>query len=164
MPYILGTDFRFKTELQYDGTLDANGVLKGNLYIKGYGDPTLGSPEMENSLPLAALLSTWVEAVKKAGIRQIDGKIVGDASYFKGGESGDTWQWYDLGNYYAAGIWGLNIHENYYYLHFQQVNQLGDTPPIAKIDPMLPNLYLIQRRCSPSEKGRWRPNAYHSIG
>lgn len=155
---ILGTDFRFKTELQYDGTIDANGVLKGNLYIKGYGDPTLGSDKMDNTLPLAALMKTWVEAIKKAGIRQIDGKIVGDASYFKGGEAGDTWQWYDLGNYYASGTWGLNIHENYYYLHFQQVEQLGTTPPIAKIEPTLPNLYLINELQS-AEK-RSGDNAY----
>jgi D-alanyl-D-alanine carboxypeptidase/D-alanyl-D-alanine-endopeptidase (penicillin-binding protein 4) len=155
---ILGTDFRFKTELQYDGTIDANGILKGNLYIKGYGDPALGSDKMDNTLPLAALLKSWVEAIKKAGIRQIDGKIVGDASYFKGDIAGDTWQWYDLGNYYATGTWGLNVHENYYYLHFQQVEQLGATPPIAKIEPVLPNLYLINEVQS-AEKGSG-DNAY----
>ncbi len=155
---ILSPDFRFKTELQYDGTLDANGVLKGNLYIKGYGDPTLGSDKMDNTLPLATLMQSWVEVIKKAGIRQIEGKIVGDASYFKGDIAGDTWQWYDLGNYYAAGTWALNIHENYYYLHFQQVEQLGATPPIAKIEPVLPNLYLINELQS-AEKGSG-DNAY----
>src|SRR5215470_15867794 len=39
---LLGKDYRYKTELGYDGKIE-NGILKGNLYIVGYGDPTLGS-------------------------------------------------------------------------------------------------------------------------
>ncbi len=139
---LLGKDYQFKTELQHDGEI-VGGILKGNLYLKGFGDPTLGSDQMEAALDLSALLKQLTDAVKKAGIQKIQGKIIGDASYFKGIITANTWQWYDLGNYYASGAWGLNLHENFYYLNFQQQSQLGAKPPIAKIEPLIPNLYFI---------------------
>src|SRR5438477_7663134 len=39
---LLGKDYRYKTELGYDGEIK-NGILNGNLYIVGSGDPTFGS-------------------------------------------------------------------------------------------------------------------------
>src|ERR1044072_7272143 len=39
---LLGRDYHYKTELGYSGKIE-NEILKGNLYIVGYGDPTLGS-------------------------------------------------------------------------------------------------------------------------
>jgi D-alanyl-D-alanine carboxypeptidase/D-alanyl-D-alanine-endopeptidase (penicillin-binding protein 4) len=139
---ILGADYQFKTELQYDGRID-NGVLRGNLYIKGFGDPTLGSDQMEEAANLETLMQEWVAAIQKAGIQRIEGKVIGDGSYFQGNLAGRNWQWADLGNYYASGVWGLNMHENFYYLSFQQQSQLGITPKVAKVRPEVPNLYFI---------------------
>lgn len=56
---ILGQDFRFKTELQHDGELRADGTLTGNLYIKGGGDPTLGSDRTEGSPDTGKLMDLW---------------------------------------------------------------------------------------------------------
>src|SRR5260221_12229462 len=39
---LLGKDYRYKTELGYDGKIE-KGLLNGNLYVVGSGDPTLGS-------------------------------------------------------------------------------------------------------------------------
>ncbi|MEM9849175.1 MAG: D-alanyl-D-alanine carboxypeptidase/D-alanyl-D-alanine-endopeptidase [Bacteroidota bacterium] len=139
---MLGASYQFKTELQYDGTLE-NGVLRGNLYIKGYGDPSLGSAEMEAAMGMEELLQTWVNAVKKMGIRSIEGAVIGDASYFRGDIAGRNWQWADLGNYYASGAWGLNFHENLYRLSFQQTAKLGATPKVVKTKPFVPNIEFI---------------------
>lgn len=138
-----GEDFRFKTELQYDGKLDDDGTLNGNLYIKGFGDPTLGSDKFDKAVPLEELMARFVNAVKKAGIKKINGKVVGDASFFSSQVNSRTWLWEDLGNYYAAGAWGLNILENKYYLHFKQNPKTGEQPSIERIDPAIPNLMLI---------------------
>ena len=139
----LGDDFKFKTELQYDGSLGSDGILNGNLYIKGYGDPTLGSDKFDKAIPVEKLMTEFVDAIQKAGIKQINGKVVGDASFFSSSVNGRTWLWEDLGNYYASGAWGLNILENKYYLNFQQNPKIGEQPKILNTDPSIPNLYLI---------------------
>ena len=136
-------DFRFKTELQYDGELATDGTLNGNLFIKGYGDPTLGSDKFDKAMPVDQLMAAFVKAIKEQGITRINGKIVGDASFFGSSVNGRTWLWEDLGNYYASGAWGLNILENKYYLNFQQNPSLGSQPEIKNTEPEIPNLYLI---------------------
>lgn len=140
---VLGKDFRFKTELQYDGTIDAEGVLHGNLYLKGYGDPTLGSDHFALTKGMDEVLQECLEAVQKAGIKKVDGKIVGDASFFGTNVNGRTWLWEDMGNYYGAGAWGLNLHENRYFIHFQQAKKIDAIPKVVATEPKIPNLLLI---------------------
>lgn len=141
--HYLGDDFQFKTELQYDGEIDANGTLKGNLYIKGFGDPTLGSHHFDKAEKLDIVLQKFVEAIKEKGIKKIEGHIIGDASYFDTEVVGNKWLWEDLGNYYGAGTHGLNIQENLYFIDFQQVATLGATPPVKATRPNIPNLLLL---------------------
>ena len=62
---ILGPGFRFPTVLEYSGSID-EGVLHGNLYIRGGCDPSLGWKGK------TAFLNQWVKAIKGAGIRAID--------------------------------------------------------------------------------------------
>lgn len=137
---MLGGEFRIKTDLQYDGAIDAAGVLHGNLFLKGYGDPTLGAPDFESTPGLPQLMVRLALAVQQAGIRRITGYVVGDGTYFEMPAEADTWQWNDMGNYYAAGAWGLNIHENLYFLRFQQRPKVGDSPPVLLIEPEVPRL------------------------
>lgn len=140
---LLGPNYQFPTELQYDGSISSDGTLNGNLFIKGSGDPTLGSGVMDDTPDLEELVEEFTAAIKKAGIRRITGKIVGDASAFTTATIGDGWEYTDLGNYYGAGAWGLNIHENLFYLNFQQTSTLGDTPRIIGTTPTIPNLLFI---------------------
>ncbi|MFP3565576.1 D-alanyl-D-alanine carboxypeptidase/D-alanyl-D-alanine-endopeptidase [Paraburkholderia sp. SIMBA_030] len=69
---ILGPDYRWRTSAYSDGTLDGNGVLHGNLYIQGTGDPKLVPEE----------LIDLVQKIHKAGITGIDGALVLDKRYF----------------------------------------------------------------------------------
>jgi D-alanyl-D-alanine carboxypeptidase/D-alanyl-D-alanine-endopeptidase (penicillin-binding protein 4) len=154
---ILGADYKFKTELQYDGKLNG-ALLDGNLYIKGFGDPTLGSPNMELAQPMDSIIGFFLNALKKKDIKKINGLIVGDGSYFSSGASGDAWAWNDLGNYYGAGAFGLNINENYYTIHFIQNNSIGKKLTIKSIEPNIQNLLLVSEVVS-AEKGSG-DNAY----
>jgi D-alanyl-D-alanine carboxypeptidase/D-alanyl-D-alanine-endopeptidase (penicillin-binding protein 4) len=69
---ILGPDYRWRTSAYADGTVDANGVLHGDLYIQGTGDPKLVPEE----------LIDLVQKIHKAGITGIDGALVLDKRYF----------------------------------------------------------------------------------
>ncbi len=140
---VLGKDFKFKTELQYDGEILKDGTLKGNIYIKGFGDPTLGAEKPEGNIPYVQLMSEWATKIKALGIRKIEGKVIGDASAFEYAVLAPTWQWNDIGNYYGAGASGLNINANTYELEFKQNPQLNGRPAVNTVTPNIPNLYLI---------------------
>lgn len=139
---LLGPDYRFATELQYDGSI-AGGRLNGNLYIKGFGDPTLGSDRIKGNPDFSALFDSWVKDIRQKGIETITGAIIGDDTHFDSQGAVDTWQWADLGNYYAAGAHGLNIRDNQYTLYFDRNGQVGSQPRIIRTDPDIPWLEWV---------------------
>lgn len=138
---LLGADHRFETGLDYVGTLN-DSILDGDLVIRGGGDPTLGSRYLGEPRP--TFLTRWVELVKNAGIREIRGRVVADAGLFDDEPLSPYWLWEDLGNYYAAGAFGLGVHDNSYTLHLRS-EAPGTRPHILGTDPPLPRLQLENR-------------------
>lgn len=108
---LLGKDFQYQTQFGYSGTITADGTLNGNLIIKGAGDPTLGSWRYETTHE-EHILSLMVGALQKAGIKKINGSVIGDDSIFGSQSIPQGWIWMDLGNYYGAGTSGLCWREN----------------------------------------------------
>jgi D-alanyl-D-alanine carboxypeptidase/D-alanyl-D-alanine-endopeptidase (penicillin-binding protein 4) len=127
---LLGPDFKFATPLQFDGSIDQNGILHGNLYIVGRGDPTIGSEDFDD----VNFIDKWVMAVKQAGIKAVDGRVVADVSAFDREVIPPDWVWEDMGNYYAAGAYGLSLDDNLYHLTFR-TDSIGTTPTIIAIVP-----------------------------
>jgi D-alanyl-D-alanine carboxypeptidase/D-alanyl-D-alanine-endopeptidase (penicillin-binding protein 4) len=136
---MLGPEKRFKTELAYRGLLE-KGSLKGDLYILGGGDPSLGS-EYTGAQPDSFLLD-WVQAVKKLGISCIEGDIIADASIFDEEAVSPYWLWEDLGNYYAAGVYGLAVFDNMFRLGLKS-GLSGTKPDILYLKPVLPEMQII---------------------
>lgn len=117
---VLGEDFRFETVLEHDGEI-RNGVLHGNLYIRGGGDPTLGSaffaedrnayhPDNNTFLP------QWVDALTKAGIHTINGSVISDERIFDNEGVSRKWVYEDMGSYYGMGSYGISVFDNQYKL------------------------------------------------
>ncbi|MGN7479394.1 D-alanyl-D-alanine carboxypeptidase/D-alanyl-D-alanine endopeptidase [Solibacillus silvestris] len=97
----LGLDYRFKTEIYIDGDLEGN-TLNGDIYIKGYGDPTINE----------ATLKYFTEELWQYGIHHIKGRLIGDDTYFSGDtlppgvdEEGET-------HYYGARISPITMSPN----------------------------------------------------
>ncbi len=88
-----GPTHRFATDLYEDGSLAASGVFRGTLYLKGFGDPSLGTAAYQRAeLQLrGARLSDFVAALRRAGIERVVGRIVGDASYFDARRAVASW-------------------------------------------------------------------------
>lgn len=139
--YLLGAGFRYQTNLLYSGRIQ-NGILDGNLIIKGSGDPMLGSWRYP-STTMELILKQWTNAVKNAGIRKITGTIVGDGTAFDTQMPPDGWIWQDIGNYYGAGTSGLCWHENQYDIFLTPGNKPGDPVSIKKINPPLNGVTFI---------------------
>lgn len=130
----LGSNFRFKTTLAYSGTIDANGNLNGDLYILGGGDPLLGSYRYKQTVP-DTVFASWYRAVSRAGIRAVLGRVYYDATIFDRHPLHDSWEWGDVGNYYAGGVTGLNFHENMFFIYFNPGNRVGHPASIARVAP-----------------------------
>lgn len=137
---LLGKDYQYKTDIGYDGAI-INGVLKGNLYVVGSGDPTLGSWRYTVTKD-SIIVKEWLGAIKKAGIKSIDGNVFLDGRKFSYQPLPGGWIWDDIGNYYGAGTWGLNWHENQYDLVLQPGDNEGDEVTILKTNPALQKAFL----------------------
>lgn len=138
---LLGTNYRYKTQLAYNGTID-KGILNGNLFIVGYGDPTLGSWRYDNTKE-QVVLNKWIRSLKQAGIKQLKGNVT---SYDKNWESQTIpggWIWDDIGNYYGAGVSGLNWRENQYDITLKSGNKEGDKVTVISVNPILSGANLI---------------------
>ncbi|MDO1445996.1 D-alanyl-D-alanine carboxypeptidase/D-alanyl-D-alanine-endopeptidase [Rhodocytophaga aerolata] len=140
---VLGEDFTFKTELAHDGTLEANGTLRGNIYITGGGDPTLGSNKVTGSLPLNDLLDMWVNKLWEYGIRQVSGAIIADSELYNANAIPSGWTWADAGNYYGAPAFGLNFHDNLYYLYFKPGAKVGEAATILRTIPAIKEIQFV---------------------
>lgn len=137
---LLGKDYRYRTELGYDGIIE-KGILKGNLYVVGYGDPTLGSWRY-NQTNRDSILNSIYLSVKNAGIYKIEGNIIFDNSMFSYQPLPGGWIWDDIGNYYGAGTWGINWNENQYDLLLKPGNKEGDDVEVTGTKPALENYQL----------------------
>ncbi|MGV3600876.1 MAG: D-alanyl-D-alanine carboxypeptidase/D-alanyl-D-alanine endopeptidase [Dyadobacter fermentans] len=136
---LFGGDFKFQTFLEHDGIIRGD-TLAGNLYIHGTGDPSLGSDRFKGYPTAPEIITRWVAAVKRAGIRYIKGKVLADASFFDKEAVASTWIWGDMGNYYGAGVQGLNFNENLYRVRFKPGADVGDPTTVLGTDPAIPYL------------------------
>jgi D-alanyl-D-alanine carboxypeptidase/D-alanyl-D-alanine-endopeptidase (penicillin-binding protein 4) len=142
---IFGDDYTFETRIEYDGVLDTvSGLLKGDLYIHGSGDPTLDSKYFHDEKDTLELVQQWAGELKKKGIRRIEGRVIADASIFEDEMTPSTWIWGDMGNYYGAGACGLTFKDNLYTLFFKTGNA-GDSARIGRMEPRIPGMRIVNK-------------------
>ena len=78
---VLGPGYRIETAAFGEGEL-IDGVWRGNLVLKGYGDPTLSTRDLRR-------LATQLRA---GGVRRVTGSVVGDESFFDSRRVGRGWK------------------------------------------------------------------------
>lgn len=134
---LLGPDFKFETVLQYDGNI-VNGTLKGNIYIHGGADPTLGSKYMGDK----NFLTLWMLSVKGLGIKKIEGSIISDVTLFDSQGICPRWLWEDMGNYYAAPTYALSAFDNTCKVYFK-TGATGSVASVIKTEPDIDSLKIV---------------------
>ena len=122
----LTPQFRFETSLHTASRVQ-NGVLEGDLYLKGRGDPVLS---YEALLALANDLYT-------AGIEKISGNIIGDDTYFD--DEREFSGWHDFSKAYSGKISGLSLNKNSVSLRIKPASRSGVAPQLI-LDP--PTSYI----------------------
>ena len=106
----LGPNHRIRTSLYSTTRPEASGTLRSDLIVYGRGDPTMaarlnGGDYFKGFEPL-------VSQLVNAGVRRIEGDLVGDESYFAGPPFGSGWEWDDLQAYYGAETSALTANDN----------------------------------------------------
>lgn len=135
---VLGADYRFPTELLITGPIEANGVLRGDVVLRGSGDPAFGNPKY-NETPMDPLRS-MARQLRARGVQVVEGAVVGDASVFDTIGYGPAWP-NDTGNgvaAYAPRVSGLAFQRNLLWVEIRP-NPAGGgllvqgNPPISEV-------------------------------
>jgi D-alanyl-D-alanine carboxypeptidase/D-alanyl-D-alanine-endopeptidase (penicillin-binding protein 4) len=134
----LGKDYRFHTMVGYSGSIAADGTLTGDIIIRGSGDPTLGSWRWEATKE-RTIFNQIITALKTAGIKRVNGSIIGDDAAYGTQAIPDGWINQDLGTYYGAGISALCWRENQFAVRLR-TGAVGTPIGIAGTQPDMPFL------------------------
>lgn len=126
---LLGWDYRFTTTLEASAPV-VGGVLDGDLFVRGTGDPTINNREERASL----VLDQWAAALRVAGITHIAGRIVGDDQAFDDEGLGAGWSWDYLHAGYAAPVGALQFNENVATLQVTRGATIG-APADVRLSP-----------------------------
>jgi len=125
----MGWNTRFATTLETAAQVEA-GVLRGDLYVRGGGDPTINTRNGRG----AAVFAEWTTALSAAGIRKIDGRIIGDDNHFDDEALGAGWAWDYLQYGYAAPVGALQYNENVADL-IVTPGPVAGTPAVVSLSP-----------------------------
>lgn len=124
----LGSNYRFKTSVRRDPEM-RRGVVKGRLYVQAGGDPTLTTES----------LFGLVNQVAMAGIREVDGDLVVDDSFFDNVSEGPGWE-QEVGDHaYNAPIGAFSVNFNTFEARVVPGDKVGDParlflwPPVSSL-------------------------------
>lgn len=128
-----GPDARFKTTVETAGRLDALGRIVGDVYLVGGGDPNLSGRFHEGrAIAPFEQLAAQLEA---AGVRRIEGRVLGHEGLFGGDRRGNDWAWGDLVWCYGAEVSALALNDNCVDLTVAPGEREGDAVVIGASPP-----------------------------
>jgi D-alanyl-D-alanine carboxypeptidase/D-alanyl-D-alanine-endopeptidase (penicillin-binding protein 4) len=168
-------DLTWTTNVVADGPIDPQGVLHGDIILLGSGDPTLSRRRYPyhgpQSVPAAAPVATpaqgaepekpprdmdvldlLAEQVEQAGVRTVDGSVVGDDGFYLDEPYGQSWGWDDLQWSYGAPVSALTFAENTI-----ELNVSADTAsPGGTSAEWVPNVdyYTLENDMTPTPAGQ----------
>ncbi len=143
---LMGPHFRFETPVYLDGVVN-DGYFKGNIIIRGMGDPTLGSVFMPCQ---ANIVDEILDALRARGIQHVEGMVIGDDSYYSYPYYDEDWDVGDLAYDYGAAVHALNYHDNLMTVS-ASIDGRGRIS-YSSITPPVPGVKIISR-CRPN-RGR----------
>lgn len=151
----LTPDYRFITSVYAPARPDAAGTVRGDLVVYGRGDPTFAvrfNPEGNTDYSFA--IDALAADIQAAGVRRVEGDLVGDESYFNGPPLSPGWEWDDLQWYYGAEVSALTVNDNSVDL-FVKPGALVGAPARITLGPST-SLVTIIDRTTTTERGTTR--------
>ncbi|MFZ0738680.1 MAG: D-alanyl-D-alanine carboxypeptidase/D-alanyl-D-alanine-endopeptidase [Candidatus Acidiferrales bacterium] len=136
----LGPDYRFRTTIETSSAVDDDGRLHGDLVLVGRGDPDLSNrvfpfaQKAERDGPAEKVIAELADAVVAKGVKQIDGNIVADDSYFPYDPYPEGWTVGDLYFGFGAPISAIALDDNTLTITAQPGVRLDD-PALITVEP-----------------------------
>jgi D-alanyl-D-alanine carboxypeptidase/D-alanyl-D-alanine-endopeptidase (penicillin-binding protein 4) len=127
-----GPDARLRTTLQTAGRQDGLGRILGDVFLVGGGDPNL-SARFSPGRPTAAF-EAMAEALLAAGVRRIEGRLIGHEGAFTGDRRGSSWTWEDLAWGYGTEVSALAFADNLVEASLAPGERVGD-PALLSLVP-----------------------------
>ena len=129
---LIGPDYKFRTTVETNGTLDKYGRLSGDLLLIGHGDPNLSGRELpyelrtqRNDHPIQAL-ETLADALVQKGVKYVDGDLIADDSYFAFERYGEGWSQDDLVWGDGAPVSALAVNDNVVFVNILPADRPGE--------------------------------------
>jgi D-alanyl-D-alanine carboxypeptidase/D-alanyl-D-alanine-endopeptidase (penicillin-binding protein 4) len=131
-----GSDFKYKTNFYLQGMKSVgDSSFIGKIIVEGVADPSFCSYAQEGAMGAQELMLILRDKLLQMGIRKIKGNVVVNSNYIKDIPENPEWLWYDLGNYYGAGCFGLNVYENVTWVSIKEERKSGLICDIVKVVP-----------------------------
>ena len=144
----LGPDYRFRTTLETRGAVSPEGVVAGDLFLVGRGDPNLSNRKFPYNLkeefdgPPEKVLAELADALVAKGVKEIAGDVVGDDSYFPREPYPSGWEIDDMVWEYGASVSAIVVDDNTTTLTLTPGDSAG-APAQAVVAPATPD-FIVQ--------------------
>lgn len=138
----LSPDYRFQTSVYAPARPNAAGVVQGNLTIYGRGDPSIAA--RFNGGDYFKGINDLAAQIVAAGVKRVEGDIVGDETYFSGPQYGSGWNWEDLQWWYGAEVSALTVNDNALDLLVKPGADVG-APAVITTGPPDPLLTIVNK-------------------
>jgi serine-type D-Ala-D-Ala carboxypeptidase/endopeptidase (penicillin-binding protein 4) len=135
----LGPDYRFPTDLLVTGPLE-DGVLRGDVVIRGSGDPAFGYRPYESGDYMRPLRN-MAQSLADRGVRVIEGGVIGDATVFDRRHYLPSWPNDTQGGMaaYAPTVSGLPFQRNLLIIEMKA----APGAVVVEVEPDVPEIPVV---------------------
>jgi serine-type D-Ala-D-Ala carboxypeptidase/endopeptidase (penicillin-binding protein 4) len=137
---IAGPDYHFRTTIETEGKIDANGRLLGDLVIFGRGDPNISGRVLPFALktqrlpPHTQILEEMADQVARNGLKIVDGDLIGDDTFYAFERYAEGWAWDDLQWIDGAPVSALTFNDNVVFVNVLPGEHPGDKA-VVTVEP-----------------------------
>jgi serine-type D-Ala-D-Ala carboxypeptidase/endopeptidase (penicillin-binding protein 4) len=157
----LSPDFRFGTSIYAAAKPDASGVIHGDLTVYGRGDPSIAA--RFNNGNYFKGIDDLAARIVAAGVKRVEGDLVGDETYFIGPQYGAGWEWEDLQWWYGAEVTALTVNDNALDLAIKPGLQVG-APAVVTTGPPNPLLTIVNKVVTSARGSRRDLTVHRGLG
>jgi D-alanyl-D-alanine carboxypeptidase/D-alanyl-D-alanine-endopeptidase (penicillin-binding protein 4) len=157
----LSPDYRFTTSVYAPMRPDSSGKIKGDLMIYGRGDPSIAA--RFNNGDYFKAINELASRIVSAGVKRVEGDLIGDESYFVGPKYGSGWEWEDLTWYYGAEVTPLTVNDNALDLFIKPGPDIGK-PALITTGPPDPLLTIVNKVTTSAKGTRRQISIFRDLG